>query len=130
MMSKDKKNSFLIRNPENGDFNQYWYSPKTIQFIVSQLKSQKALKIAFLSTPSIYFSLDDEELKKNSKLFEVYTIILNSFYFFFKVWQKVRKRSKFYFLRFCPPGNSWQRTWRCFWLPNNWPSFYNKRSMD
>jgi len=85
MMSKDKKNSFLIRNPENGDFNQYWYSPKTIQFIVSQLKSQKALKIAFLSTPSIYFSLDDEELKKNSKLFEVYTIILNSFYFFFKV---------------------------------------------
>ncbi len=71
MIPKDKKNSFLIRNPEKADFNQYWYSPKTIQFILEQLKSQKGGSIAFLSTPSIYFSLD-EEMKKTSKIFEVF----------------------------------------------------------
>lgn len=71
MVSKDKKSTFIVRNPENGDFNQYWYSPRTIDFILTQIRAEKALKIAFLSTPSIYFSLDDEEVKKNSHIFEV-----------------------------------------------------------
>ena len=73
MISKDKKNNFLVRTPEKADFNQYWYSPNTIQFILEQIKSQKPQRIAFLSTPSIYFSLDDET-KKNSKIFEVFII--------------------------------------------------------
>lgn len=71
MISTQKKNSFLIRNKENADFNQYWFSLKTIQFINDQISSQKPKKIAFLSTPSIYFSLENEDLKANSKVFEV-----------------------------------------------------------
>ena len=30
-----KDNKFLKRTPENSDFNQYWYSEKTIQFILN-----------------------------------------------------------------------------------------------
>jgi hypothetical protein len=31
-MNKNIK-GFLIKNKENGDFNQYWYSEKTIKFL-------------------------------------------------------------------------------------------------
>ena len=106
MLPKEKKNSFLIKNPENGNFNQYWYSPKTIQFMVSQIKSQKASKIAFLSTPSIYYSLDDEELKKTSKLFEVFLQPITFYeYFFFQFDTKFSKDPNFIFYDFAHPEN-------------------------
>lgn len=34
MVENPKKNLFIMKNPENGDFNQYWYSPKTIEIMV------------------------------------------------------------------------------------------------
>lgn len=72
MISNQKKNSFLIRNKENSDYNQYWFSPKTIEFIHKQIETEKAKKIAFLSTPSIYFSIENDSIKNNSKIFEVF----------------------------------------------------------
>lgn len=47
---------FLATNPEAADMNQYWYSQRTISTIVEDLV-QQAPRIAFLSTPSLYFSL-------------------------------------------------------------------------
>lgn len=61
--------NFLKETPENADYNQYWYSAYTIEKIVEDLLLQHAnavssgkpgLCIAFLSTPSIYFSLPEE----------------------------------------------------------------------
>ena len=58
----DQLNPFLARHKENADFNQYWYSKPTINFMASECE-QHGKKIAFLSTPSIYFSLKDKEIK-------------------------------------------------------------------
>lgn len=33
-MEKKPVNKFVMKNPENADFNQYWYSPKTIAILV------------------------------------------------------------------------------------------------
>ena len=54
---------FLAENKEDADFNQYWYSTYTINKIVEDLASQNG-RIGFLSTPSIYFSLPDEQRSK------------------------------------------------------------------
>lgn len=60
---------FLEGNVEDGDFNQYWYSPFTIDRMVEDMIQQATLDgrkdyvIAFLSTPSLYFSLPDEVRK-------------------------------------------------------------------
>lgn len=52
---------FFRVNPENANHNQYWYSPKTIERIVADLLEQAGSDgvIAFLSTPSLYFSMPD-----------------------------------------------------------------------
>src|SRR5688572_2091064 len=50
--------------------NQYWYSAATIDTMVAEIE-KVAKRVAFLSTPSIYFSLKNEELRRNSKLFDV-----------------------------------------------------------
>jgi hypothetical protein len=66
---------FLEGNVEDGDFNQYWYSPFTIDRMVEDMVQQATIdgrndyKIAFLSTPSLYFSLP-EEIRKNSFVFD------------------------------------------------------------
>jgi len=70
-MSEGEPNNFLASTSENGDFNQYWYSAKTIKAIVTEIEACGAKRIAFLSTPSLYFSLTNEELKKSSYLFDV-----------------------------------------------------------
>ena len=67
--SKPKPNMFLLKNKENGDFNQYWYSKETIDFIRSQVEKHSK-GWAFLSTPSIYFSLMDKDVKSGSKVFD------------------------------------------------------------
>lgn len=54
-------NNFLESTEENADHNQYWYSAKTIEKIVEDLSTRKGSRIAFLSTPSLYFSLPEED---------------------------------------------------------------------
>ena len=56
--------AFLRSAPEVVDMNQYWYSPTTISTIVSEVEAVAAaggqpLTVAFLSTPSVYFSLPE-----------------------------------------------------------------------
>lgn len=70
-----KKNVFITKFKENGDFNQYWYSPATIDYLVGEIMEQ-GKKVAFLSTPSVYFSIKDKEFKENCFLFEVTVAIL------------------------------------------------------
>ena len=69
----------MFRTKENGDFNQYWYSTHTINKIlevrfihkhaayppslltavtVQELEKQ-CKSVAFVSTPSVYFSLEE-----------------------------------------------------------------------
>lgn len=62
--------SFLSRNEENGDYNQYWYSQHTIECIVRGIEESGATRIAFLSTPSLYFSIP-EELRSKCFVFDV-----------------------------------------------------------
>ncbi len=70
---ENKKNVFLVKHKENGDFNQYWYSNATIEFLANECCSQ-GKKIAFLSTPSVYFSLKDQDIKAQSYVFDVRVI--------------------------------------------------------
>ena len=76
----NKLNRFLVRHKENADMNQYWYSKPTIEFMAKEVEelcggseagAENAKKAAFLSTPSIYFSLKDKAVKANSKCFDV-----------------------------------------------------------
>ena len=65
--------AFLDANPEDADHNQYWYSKATMNTMIQdQIEQHVAsgspaggLVIAFLSTPSLYFTLPDE-IRKNS----------------------------------------------------------------
>jgi hypothetical protein len=60
---------FLKENIEDGDYNQYWYSEKTIGRMVEAL-IENGGSIAFLSTPSIYFALP-EDLRSKAYVFDV-----------------------------------------------------------
>lgn len=60
---------FLTDNVEDGDYNQYWYSEKTIDKIVEAIVANGGT-VAFLSTPSIYFSLPDD-LRSKAHVFDV-----------------------------------------------------------
>jgi hypothetical protein len=53
---------------QNRELNQYWYSENTIQTLCEEIKLYGS-KVAFLSTPSLYFAFPEEE-RKNFKLFE------------------------------------------------------------
>lgn len=66
----DSLNPFLARHKEKADMNQYWYSKATINFMVAECE-QFGKRIAFLSTPSIYFSLKNKEIKAESRCFDV-----------------------------------------------------------
>ncbi|KAJ4458868.1 putative nucleic acid binding protein [Paratrimastix pyriformis] len=68
-MTEEKPNRFLKTNPENGDFNQYWYSEKTIATIVAEVEAQGASKVACISCPSIYFSLP-QSIRDSSFVFD------------------------------------------------------------
>uniref|UniRef100_A0A6T7IIE5 N6-adenine methyltransferase n=1 Tax=Bigelowiella natans TaxID=227086 RepID=A0A6T7IIE5_BIGNA len=66
-----KRNKFLLRTKEDGDLNQYWYSLNTIDAMVKEVM-ENAKVCAFLSTPSVYFSLPKKsELRTNSKVFDL-----------------------------------------------------------
>lgn len=76
-------NPFLARHKENADMNQYWYSKATISFMVAQVTemcqpetpTDPFKKCAFLSTPSIYFSLKDKGVKEAAKVFDVRALV-------------------------------------------------------
>lgn len=65
-----KDNNFLKYTPENADYNQYWYSEKTIHFIINQIQKHKANKVAFVACPSLFFSVP-ENLQDNCYLFDI-----------------------------------------------------------
>ena len=61
--------SFLTLNKENGNFNQYWYSPKSMAFLAEQ--AAKSESGCFMSAPSIYFCLDNPKFQKPYYVFDV-----------------------------------------------------------
>jgi len=74
---------FWDSNPEDGDHNQYWYSNNTIERIIEdqieQLSSPNApeegLIAAFLSTPSLYFTMPDN-LRQKCFVFDVSALVI------------------------------------------------------
>ena len=72
------QSNFHSNTSENADLNQYWYSEKTCKILCAAVKESISLKggararVAFLSTPSLYFSLD-EEYRKQCTLFDIDT---------------------------------------------------------
>ncbi len=48
---------FELKFVEKGDFNQYWYSSRTIEAIRLEILSRDPRTIAFLSTPSLFFAV-------------------------------------------------------------------------
>ena len=66
-----QRNRFLLTNPEKEDLNQYWYSIPTIQAMVDEVvEHAEGQPVAFLSTPSIYFSLP-REARAACKVFDL-----------------------------------------------------------
>lgn len=65
---------FLNLKSENSSLNQYWYSEHTIQVlcnaIMEGLDKNEGNRVAFLSTPSLYYSLPLDR-RKTCFLFEV-----------------------------------------------------------
>lgn len=53
-----------------GDLNQYWYSAHTIEVMVGEVVANSK-RCAFLSTPSIFFSIKDRKLRGACTLFDL-----------------------------------------------------------
>lgn len=53
---------------EDPDYNQYWYSPNTIRVMIEEIEQLDG-DVAFLSTPSLYFSAS-EQCRSRSKMFD------------------------------------------------------------
>lgn len=70
VMDIPRKNRFLARTREKWELNQYWYAPSTIAMLTKEIE-EHATKVAFLSTPSVWFSLDNQEIKQRSFFFDV-----------------------------------------------------------
>ena len=66
-----ERQGFLETTGEKLKLNQYWYSKATIAAFVAECKQFGGYRVAFLSTPSVYFSLDQKSpLFLESCLFE------------------------------------------------------------
>ncbi|KAL7482434.1 hypothetical protein ACHAW6_008109 [Cyclotella cf. meneghiniana] len=67
------KNEFLRQNHEKRDLNQYWYSKMTIDTLCDAVRESALIsggnRVAFLSTPSLFFSLSREE-RESCALFD------------------------------------------------------------
>eukprot|EP00919_Chromeraceae_sp_WS-2016_P031212 GHVR01073762.1.p1 GENE.GHVR01073762.1~~GHVR01073762.1.p1 ORF type:complete len:205 (+),score=35.27 GHVR01073762.1:123-737(+) len=67
---------FVKQTPEKFDLNQYWYSTHTLSTIVDEITNlyneENKIRIAFLSTPSVYYSCP-KYIQFNSKLFDIDT---------------------------------------------------------
>ena len=66
----DAVRGFLSAHEEKLKLNQFWYSAPTIACMVAEIE-QHATRCAFLSTPSLFFSLSNAELQSDSTLFDV-----------------------------------------------------------
>ncbi len=64
-----KSKDFIDVFREKEQFNQYWYSRFTISKIVDEIFAIGG-SVAFLSTPSLYFSLP-EEARQSCYVFDV-----------------------------------------------------------
>lgn len=70
------QSNFHNNTSENVDLNQYWYTSMTCEVLCAAVKESILLKgganarVAFLSTPSLFFSLDEED-RKQCALFDV-----------------------------------------------------------
>ncbi|XP_073391709.1 uncharacterized protein [Physcomitrium patens] len=64
------KNRFVATTKEKWDLNQYWYSANTIASLKKEVQ-EHATKVAFLSTPSVWFSLENSDIKNRSFFFDV-----------------------------------------------------------
>jgi hypothetical protein len=53
--------NFCAKYKEKSDFNQFWYSERTIGALVVELRRLMPSRVACLSTPSIYFTCIAEE---------------------------------------------------------------------
>eukprot|EP00241_Pyramimonas_parkeae_P011911 CAMPEP_0114226012 /NCGR_PEP_ID=MMETSP0058-20121206/1000_1 /TAXON_ID=36894 /ORGANISM="Pyramimonas parkeae, CCMP726" /LENGTH=188 /DNA_ID=CAMNT_0001336699 /DNA_START=43 /DNA_END=609 /DNA_ORIENTATION=+ len=71
-MAETPMNPFLAnpKHVEKEEMNQYWYSAHTIDVLRQEIEAS-ATRVAFLSTPSLFFSLHNKTLKKNSVLFDL-----------------------------------------------------------
>eukprot|EP01036_Dinobryon_divergens_P030476 gene30477-39723_t len=73
MSTSNLVTSFLNKNQEDANYNQYWYSQYTIAKIVEDIKHQMnkdaSSCVGFLSTPSLYFSLE-ESYRERSYVFD------------------------------------------------------------
>ena len=60
--------SFHSNETENANLNQYWYSERTCEVLCAAVReslSQRSnARVAFLSTPSLFFSLREHETKQ------------------------------------------------------------------
>lgn len=65
------KNNIEDHTGDKADYNQYWYSDKTIERIVEDLTEQAedTKVLGFLSTPSLYFSMPDA-IRNRSYVFD------------------------------------------------------------
>ncbi len=69
-MSAPSNSSLFLRDfEEKAEFNQYWYSQKTIDRIVDEIVRVGG-RVGFLSTPSLYFALP-ESVRENCFVFDV-----------------------------------------------------------
>ncbi|CAM9135585.1 unnamed protein product, partial [Phaeothamnion confervicola] len=59
-----------MRASQDGNLNQYWYSRATIEAMVAEVVEHGAGGTAFLSTPSVYFSLP-ENTRSACKCFDI-----------------------------------------------------------
>src|SRR5689334_6018821 len=109
-----KNNKFLKLNHEKEEFNQYWFSESTIEFIVNQVEKIKADKIAFVSTPSIFFSCSPETQDK-SVLFEYDDKILkkhkNTVFFDFNDYSNIKDYNDYFDLIIVDPPFINQAAW-------------------
>ena len=70
-----KANRFVSKTGGNAEFNQYWYSPPTIEALVAacgalEREGKPAPRAAFLSTPSLYHSMPPK-VRKEAALFDL-----------------------------------------------------------
>lgn len=73
-LDSSEANKFLSQTGENSDLNQYWYSKNTIETICNAIREGLSIsgghRVAFLSTPSLFFSLSPQE-RGHCVLFDV-----------------------------------------------------------
>eukprot|EP01065_Artemidia_motanka_P029924 TRINITY_DN35980_c0_g1_i1.p1 TRINITY_DN35980_c0_g1~~TRINITY_DN35980_c0_g1_i1.p1 ORF type:complete len:422 (+),score=157.79 TRINITY_DN35980_c0_g1_i1:74-1267(+) len=62
--------AFTTVTKEREELNQYWFSAETVAAFVKEIQAQSKVGAAFVSTPSLYFSLTDEDLRSRSKVLE------------------------------------------------------------